>query len=186
MPGGSKDSQDVSLIETALRETAEETALDRSRVEVVCVLPRVYTPHNGGTLVSPVVALLRGSLDTLSLSPNPFEVDCLYWVPMDSFLDKQVDNRYIMQRYGKTKGEGVWWSRVSVTHREPETGQTHHIYGLTGSLCVTISAIALNKEPAYHFKSWGIAELVRAGTVMTIYFRPIAITSEQVQPISKL
>ncbi len=177
-------------METALRETEEEVGLDRGRIEVVCTFPRVFTTLHGGTLISPVVALLRGSTDSLNLSPNPFEVECAYWVPLETFLDDHMESRQI---YGNTlyggkqlKGEGLWLTRVTVKHRDTETGQKHHIWGITGSICTTISAVALNKRPAHSIMYWGISQLVRTGNLLAVTFHSVALTREQVKPLNKL
>src|SRR3989440_3997822 len=42
-PGGSVDLTDASPVETALREAQEEIGLDPSRVEVLGILPPVFT-----------------------------------------------------------------------------------------------------------------------------------------------
>jgi 8-oxo-dGTP pyrophosphatase MutT (NUDIX family) len=41
-PGGSRDPEDVDLVETALREAQEETGLDPAGVDVVGTLPPLY------------------------------------------------------------------------------------------------------------------------------------------------
>ena len=171
-------------METALREAEEETALNRSRVEVLCTLPRVYTPHNGGTAVTPVVAELKGSPDTLSLTPNPQEVECVFWVPLETFLgSSQITSKYRRPM----PGEGIWWSHVAVEHRDSESGQTHAIWGLTGIICAIVSAIALNQEPAFPFKGFGITDLARTETSLKVTFQVIPLTTRKpLQPTSKL
>ena len=42
-PGGGKDPEDQTLMDTALREAYEEMGIDRNDVEVICQLDRVST-----------------------------------------------------------------------------------------------------------------------------------------------
>jgi 8-oxo-dGTP pyrophosphatase MutT (NUDIX family) len=46
-PGGAADADDLDLADTALREAAEETGLDRSGIEVLGVLPPAYVDVSG-------------------------------------------------------------------------------------------------------------------------------------------
>jgi 8-oxo-dGTP pyrophosphatase MutT (NUDIX family) len=46
-PGGAADADDLDLADTALREAAEETGLDRSGIEVLGVLPPAYVEVSG-------------------------------------------------------------------------------------------------------------------------------------------
>ncbi|MFL0809702.1 MAG: CoA pyrophosphatase [Agarilytica sp.] len=80
-PGGKWEEQDVSLQETALRESEEEVGLARSRVEIVDQLSVTYTRN--GISVTPYV----GRVDSpLGLVANDGELESLFWVPVDFFL----------------------------------------------------------------------------------------------------
>jgi 8-oxo-dGTP pyrophosphatase MutT (NUDIX family) len=46
-PGGAADADDLDLADTALREAAEETGLDRSGIEVLGVLPPAHVDVSG-------------------------------------------------------------------------------------------------------------------------------------------
>jgi 8-oxo-dGTP pyrophosphatase MutT (NUDIX family) len=65
-PGGGADPADGSLIMTALREAQEEVGLDPAKVEVLGVLPAVFTVVSN-YLILPVVALLPEGPGTLRL-----------------------------------------------------------------------------------------------------------------------
>lgn len=81
-PGGKWEEQDESLQETALRESEEEVGLARSRVEIVDQLSVNYTRN--GMSVTPYV----GRIDSPSgLVANDGELDSLFWVPVDFFLE---------------------------------------------------------------------------------------------------
>jgi len=81
-PGGRQDPEDLSAVETALRETEEEIGLERNRVEVLGALGRYFTQT--GYEIVPVVGLIK-ALPELEL--NPVEVEQVYQVPLNSVLD---------------------------------------------------------------------------------------------------
>ena len=80
----------------------------------------------------------------------------------------------------------MWWTRVAVDYRDSESGQTHHIFGLTGTACATVSAIALNRPLAFPFKAFGISQAERTGSVLALTIKSVALTRDQLQPTSKL
>lgn len=137
LPGGSLESNDRSLLETALREAQEEVNLDPKDVEVVCALPPIFTIHPSLTIVTPVVAITRMDTSQLKLCPNPAEVDALYWVPLQFFISSPPTRTMVT---------------TSTTHAfdflDPETEEVHVIYGLTAYVCIILSSIALQKHPA--------------------------------------
>ena len=65
-PGGGVDPTDSSPIETALREAQEEIGLHPGRVEVLGVMPPVFTVVSN-YLITPVVCLLPQGLGPLQL-----------------------------------------------------------------------------------------------------------------------
>lgn len=136
MPGGSQDESDISFIQTALREAQEEVNLDPRHVEVVCTLPRLYTSLRTVTVVTPVVALASTDTDNLNLVPDPAEVDCLYWVPLEFFL---TNAKPMAVKSGLT--------HYVFDYLDSETGMKHIIFGVTAQFCITLSAIALGRFP---------------------------------------
>lgn len=84
-PGGARDLEDVSLLETALRETFEETGLHRDDVEICGALDDVET-HTSNFIITPFVAMLS--------YPYPFrlnrdEVQELVSVPVQALVGKE-------------------------------------------------------------------------------------------------
>ena len=176
LPGGSEDSNDLSPVDTALREAEEEVNLDRSQVEAVCILPPQATLLSGLTIVTPVVALLKCSPDELNLSPNPFEVDCLYWVPLEQFL--HLDG---------AAGHVVHWRTLIYKHTDQES-RTHLIWGLTAGICAIVAAIALDQLHSFIFEPSLISKIEGQGEDVSLTFSPIALTQTQMAmiPVSKL
>ncbi len=86
-PGGSVDVVDTSPVLTALREADEEIGLDPSRVEVLGVLPPVFTVVSN-FLITPVVAYLPQGPGMLRLQTS--EVDELLVFPLRGLLDPAI------------------------------------------------------------------------------------------------
>lgn len=120
-------------MQTALREAQEEVNLDPIHVEVVCTLPPIHSHLHTLTIVNPVVALVSTDTDQLRLVPDPAEVDCLYWVPLEFFLT----NAKVADKNGVT--------HILFNYLDSVTGMEHVIYGVTAYLCNILSAMALGR-----------------------------------------
>jgi 8-oxo-dGTP pyrophosphatase MutT (NUDIX family) len=81
-PGGRSEAGDLSPVETALRETFEETGIAASHVTVAGYLDRYLT--GTGFDIQPVVGLVA---DSFALKPDPREVDAVFEVPLGFLLD---------------------------------------------------------------------------------------------------
>jgi 8-oxo-dGTP pyrophosphatase MutT (NUDIX family) len=81
-PGGRADHGDAGAIETALRESREEIALDAGAIEPLGFIDRLETIS--GFCVTPVVARLAGDA---VLVPQPDEVAKIFEVPLAFLLD---------------------------------------------------------------------------------------------------
>ncbi len=86
-PGGKWESEDSSLLDTALRESHEEVGLAPSRVNIIEQLPVSHTRQ--GISVTPYVGRVE-SRD--GLVANIDELQSLFWVPID-FLLKDIRER---------------------------------------------------------------------------------------------
>jgi len=116
-PGGMVDTNDVDIVDTALRETMEEIGLRREAVDVVGLLDDLPTPT--GFIITPIVGLI----ETLpSLSPNAHEVAEVLYVPLSFFADAR--NGRMEMREFRGKQHEVWYY---------ETGQ-HTIWGATAMI----------------------------------------------------
>src|SRR6266536_4878242 len=86
-PGGAADVSDVSPIVTALREAQEEIGLDPSRVEVLGIMPPVFTVVSN-FLITPVVAYLPEGPGTLRLQVS--EVAEIILLPLQGLADPAI------------------------------------------------------------------------------------------------
>ena len=83
-PGGMREKQDASLIETALRETQEEIGLDPKAIEILGRLQDLYTPTR--YRITPIVGLVS---TPLKLIPNPNEIQEIFQVPLSYLLNRK-------------------------------------------------------------------------------------------------
>ena len=86
-PGGASDISDVSPIVTALREAQEEIGLVPSRVEVLGIMPPVFTVVSN-FLITPVVAYLPEGPGTLQLQVS--EVAEIIFLPLKGLADPAI------------------------------------------------------------------------------------------------
>jgi 8-oxo-dGTP pyrophosphatase MutT (NUDIX family) len=88
-PGGRVDAADYSVIDTALRETEEETGIVRAGIEVLGLLPDYVT--GSAFTVTPVVALVRPDY---RVNANPHEVAEVFEVPLGHLLNPACHFRH--------------------------------------------------------------------------------------------
>lgn len=93
-PGGSREDKDSDLVQTALRETEEETGLERRYVETIGFLDGYLTIT--GYAVTPVVGLVRPDF---RLQPDPLEVAEIFEVPL-AFLCEPANRQIRTRRVG--------------------------------------------------------------------------------------
>ncbi len=86
-PGGATEVSDVSPIGTALREAQEEIGLDPSRVEVLGIMPPVFTSVSN-FLVTPVVGYLPEGPGILRLQMS--EVAEVILLPLEGLADPAI------------------------------------------------------------------------------------------------
>lgn len=87
-PGGRVDDEDDTTIETVIRETIEETGIQRSQISI---------HESAGYLITRTAALIEvylGKMEIESLedlNPNPDEVSRLFTVPISFFIDNEPE-----------------------------------------------------------------------------------------------
>ncbi len=118
-PGGSREVTDSDPVQTALRETEEETGLQRRFVEVVGFLDGYLTIT--GYAVTPVVGLIKPDFH---LDPDPLEVAAVFEVPLVFLSDPR--NRQLRQ--SQLVGRDVGYYAFEYDH--------HTIWGATAAMLV--------------------------------------------------
>ena len=118
-PGGRADPEDISLVETALRETQEETGIAPAFVTVAGFLDAYET--GTGYAILPVVGILS---EGFALAPQAAEVAHIFEVPLSFLLDPANRQRQSREFQGKMR------SFYSYTY------DGHYIWGATAAMLI--------------------------------------------------
>jgi 8-oxo-dGTP pyrophosphatase MutT (NUDIX family) len=121
-PGGRVHEDDLSLVETALRETQEETGITAAFVTVAGFLDSYET--GTGFAILPVVALLTEGFELL---PDANEVEEVFEVPLAFLLDPANRDRRRMEWQGRRREFYAF------------TYGSHHIWGATAGILVNFA-----------------------------------------------
>ena len=122
-PGGRSEEGDLSPVETALRETLEETGVGAGYVTVAGYLDRYLT--GTGFDIQPVVGLLAQGF---VLAPDPREVANVFEVPLAFLLDPANRRRETRHIGGRERRFYAF------------TYQQHEIWGATAAIVVDLAS----------------------------------------------
>jgi 8-oxo-dGTP pyrophosphatase MutT (NUDIX family) len=98
-PGGKMQKGDENKLETAIRETLEETGIDlRKDGRILGELDDVspVNPRARHYIVTPYVALVG---EDIRVKPNE-EVAEFVWIPISNFMDEKTLEIRVIERYG--------------------------------------------------------------------------------------
>ena len=121
-PGGRSEESDLSPVETALRETFEETGIGPSFVTVAGYLDRSLT--GTGFDIQPVVGLVS---EGFALAPDPREVAEIFEVPL-AFLCDPANRRRESREIGGRRRSFYAFSYGG-----------HEIWGATAAIVVSLA-----------------------------------------------
>jgi 8-oxo-dGTP pyrophosphatase MutT (NUDIX family) len=121
-PGGRAEPSDISLVETALRETHEETGIEPAFVTVAGFLDAYET--GTGYAVLPVVGILA---EGYALMPQEHEVAEIFEVPLTFLLDPASRKRETREFQGRRR------SFYSFTF------DGHYIWGATAAMLINFA-----------------------------------------------
>ena len=118
-PGGKKESSDINLIDTALRETEEEIGIHRSKIEVIGELSELFVIASNFK-ITPVVGVIDYKPQFI---PDPIEVAGILNVSLSSLenIDNQGVERMhfrndiiIHSPYYNVRGNMVWGATAMI------------------------------------------------------------------------
>ena len=134
-PGGKKEVEDKSLLDTAVRETEEEINLPQENYDVLGHFPKFYT--GTGYVVTPFVALMKETSDWKNLiKPNSEEVEKIFIPKSQELLSPEF---HIREKPPIKSSMYMTW-RINY--------KNENIWGLTARVLVTISAgLGLREYP---------------------------------------
>ena len=118
-PGGRMHESDPSLLDTALRETHEETGIAAEQIAIAGFLGAYET--RTGFVILPVVGLLA---EGFTLSPNEFEVAAVFEVPLAFVLDRKNCEIHSARWRGEMRSFYAF------------TYENHYIWGATAGILV--------------------------------------------------
>jgi 8-oxo-dGTP pyrophosphatase MutT (NUDIX family) len=121
-PGGRIDPDDAHPEAAALREAAEEIALDSSHVEILGRMADYVT--GTGYRITPVLGLVPPNL---SYRPSPHEVEAVFELPVTVLLDPAAPRRQRQHVRGHWREYWVW--------PHPQ----HFIWGATAAILVHLA-----------------------------------------------
>lgn len=92
LPGGRHEAFDRDLLETAIRETREELAIELTGARLLGQLPPLHPRNSGptGIEVTPFVFLAETALEA-TCGP---EALCAFWLPLESAASGTLDGTY--------------------------------------------------------------------------------------------
>jgi 8-oxo-dGTP pyrophosphatase MutT (NUDIX family) len=122
-PGGKAEHGESFPVMTALREAQEEIGLDPANVEVLGLLPPVFTVVSN-YLITPVVAYLPSGLGTLKLQVS--EVTEVIQAPLRQLSDPTIAHTEQWSRSERVRT--VYFYKY----------HTHQIWGATGRMLATL------------------------------------------------
>ncbi len=128
-PGGMWELGDQFPVDTALRESQEEIALERQYVQVLGLLTPLQTRRK--TEVTPVVGLIDHPLE---LSPNDGEIESIFTVPLDFFLNDQRLRTDIFSRQDNGNTHSHWVPAYEYHYQ----GENYEIWGFTAAVIVQL------------------------------------------------
>ncbi|MEJ0028253.1 MAG: CoA pyrophosphatase [Rhizomicrobium sp.] len=118
-PGGRVEPKDISLVETALRETQEETGIEPAFVTVAGFLDAYET--GTGFAILPVVGILS---EGFALAPDASEVASIFEVPLDFLLDPANRQKQTREFQGRMRTFNAF------------TYEGHYIWGATAAMLI--------------------------------------------------
>ena len=134
-PGGRKEIEDKTLLETVVRETEEEISLSRENYDIIGYFPKFYT--GTGYVVTPYIALMKELSNWENLiKPNADEVNKIFIPKSQQLL---LPEYHIREKPPIKSSMSMTW-RINY--------QNENIWGLTARVLVTLSAgLGLREYP---------------------------------------
>ena len=126
-PGGRKENEDLSLEETAIRETKEEINICKEHYCIVGNFPKFFT--GTGYVVTPFLGIIKSKTSWQKLlKPNLSEVEQIFFPPTDCLL---LPEFHLREKPPINSSMSMTWTI---------NFEGKNIWGLTARVLVTISA----------------------------------------------
>ncbi len=138
--GGKHETEDNNNIDTALRESYEETGLLPSQVQVIGQLAEQSSKF--GLSVRPIVAMIPPNYQ---LTPLDEEIDRIFWVSLAWLIEQPTEDYHISTCI---KGETI--------HLKTPSWQIDNevIWGLTGRIIANLLEVAFDREVDWYYQKY--------------------------------
>ncbi|CAD5210847.1 unnamed protein product [Bursaphelenchus xylophilus] len=137
-PGGKREEQDESFVETALREANEEAGIPYDSVIIVGAISHLITRM--GIQVRPILAVLREEFEP---EINE-EVERAFWMPLSVFLSKEHH-------------EDLYFPEAKLkSHKVEYNGE--YIFGFTSYVAILIAMNVYNRFPEFEISNMNTSE----------------------------
>ncbi len=136
--GGKHEAEDSNNIDTALRESYEETGLLPSQVQVIGQLTEQSSKF--GLSVRPIVAMIPPNYQ---LTPLDEEIDRIFWVSLAWLIEQPTTDYQISTCI---KGETI--------HLKTPSWQIDNevIWGLTGRIIANLLEVAFDRKVDWYYR----------------------------------
>ncbi len=139
-PGGQVDETDHSLVDTALRETFEETGITGAFLKPLGFLKPCKT--SSGFCVFPLVAALE---EGFVLKPDPNEVAEIFEVPLSFLMSPDNHHKTTLQWHGHSR------EVYDMPYQMPD-GAFYKIWGVSAQIIMALYEIYQKDAPKYATK----------------------------------
>lgn len=130
LPGGKKESTDLDIIQTAIREAQEEVNVSEQELQVISQLSPLYIPNSNFNL-TPVLAFSESKPNFI---PDQREVEQIIEIPLFELLQKEV--------FQQTKVELSSGIKIQTPYLQL---QNQIVWGATGMILNEFRQILLTK-----------------------------------------
>lgn len=138
-PGGKYDgSQDEGLLQTALRETAEEIGLNPEKIEIWGRIDDL--PTLTGYIIRPFIGFVESNGISLNFEKNQTEVEEIVEIPFDFLLNLPKFEEIPFRSHNQE------FHTLSVIYHDLENNQNYNIWGASAHILANFFRITFNQE----------------------------------------
>jgi len=130
-PGGRVEPSDASLIDTALRETFEETGISRDNIEVLATLNDAYAKN--GDVVTPVVGVIEAKFwSAYGQQSSTDVVDAANRFAPLRISEAEIDDIMVLSLSELCDPQRIGWDDFGLRAKIPHfTAGPYRVWGLT-------------------------------------------------------
>lgn len=137
-PGGRYEVQDKSNVQTALRESYEETNLSQEVVQVIGQLP--IQTSKSGLSVRPIIGMIPPNQ---SYIPEAKEISRIFWAELEWLIDTETTEYQVSYTTG-----GIEYSFITPRW----VVEDEIVWGLTGKIIANLLEIGFDRQIEWYYR----------------------------------